>query len=114
MGIAAMVVGIIALVASFVPLCGAIVAIPAASIGLILGIVEVILKGKKNKPKGMGIAGIVLNILAVIIAIAWFILAEPTATDTTSPDSISTPPTTPATTPDSTTSDTSADTDDTE
>jgi len=109
MGIAALVLGIIALIASFVPLCGAIVAIPVASIGFILGIVEVTLKGKKNEPKGMGMAGIVLNILAVIIAIAWFMLAEPTTTDTTSPDSTTTPATVPDS--DSTASDTSADTD---
>jgi len=70
MGIAALVIGIIAAILAFVPLCGMIAFVPAV-VGLILGIVDVVLKGKKELPKGVGIAGIVLNTLAIVLIFVW-------------------------------------------
>ncbi len=68
MGIASLVLGIIAGIASFVPFCGVIAFIPAI-IGLILGIVYVVKQSKANEKKGIGIAGIILSALAIIITI---------------------------------------------
>ena len=68
MGIASMVIGILAAILAFIPFCGYIAFVPAV-IGLILGIVDVNKKKKLEKPKGQGIAGIVLN--AVAIGLIW-------------------------------------------
>ena len=68
MNIASLVLGIVSLLFSFVPYCNYFVIIPAV-IGLILGIIDVSQKSKLEMPKGMGIAGIVLNSLALIIIV---------------------------------------------
>ncbi len=64
MGVAAMVIGIISSLLAFIPMCGFFAFAPAA-LGLILGIIDVALKSKKKLPKGQGIAGIVLNVVAL-------------------------------------------------
>lgn len=70
MGIAALILGIISIIVGFVPFCGAIALLPAI-IGLILGIVEIVLKSKAQKPKGLGIAGTILSGLAIVVIIFW-------------------------------------------
>lgn len=60
MGVAALILGIISIIVGFIPLCGAIAYFPAI-IGLILGIVDIVLKTKKKEPRGMAIAGTVLT-----------------------------------------------------
>jgi len=70
MGIAAMVIGIISAILAFIPLCGYIAFVPAV-IGLILGIIDVKKKSKKNLPKGQGMAGIILNAIAIVIIFVW-------------------------------------------
>lgn len=70
MGIASMIIGIIAAVLGFIPLCNYFAAIPAG-VGFVLGIVDVVLKSKKGEPKGMGIAGIVLNAFAIALILIW-------------------------------------------
>ena len=74
MGIAALVLGILAVIIGLVPICGLPFGLPIALVGLVLGIVEVALKSKKNEPKGMGIAGIVLNAIAVAIILIWTVV----------------------------------------
>lgn len=71
MGIAALVLGIISLIVSFIPFCGIIAFFPAV-IGLILGIVDIVMKSKANQPKGMSIAGTVLSAIAIVFMIFWF------------------------------------------
>jgi len=66
MGIAAMVIGIISAILAFIPFCGYIAFVPAV-VGLILGIIDVSMKSKKNLPKGQGVAGIILNAIAIVI-----------------------------------------------
>lgn len=73
MGIASLVLGIISLIVSFIPCCGSLAIIPAI-IALILGIVEVVKKGKAGEPKGKGIAGIVLSAIAIVIIVVWFVI----------------------------------------
>ncbi len=70
MGIAALILGIISFILSFIPICGLVGLLPAI-IGLILGIVEVVKKSKAGEPKGLGIAGIILTSIALIFSIVW-------------------------------------------
>ncbi len=73
MGLAAMIIGIIAVVLGFIPFCGYFVLLPAI-VGLILGIVDVKKKSKAQEPKGKGMAGIVLNAVALIVILLWTLL----------------------------------------
>lgn len=74
MGIASLVIGIIAVLLGFIPFCGIIALIPAI-VGVVLGIVDWVKKSKQGQPKGMSIAGTILSIIAVVIIIAWYALA---------------------------------------
>jgi outer membrane biosynthesis protein TonB len=71
MGIASMVIGIVAVIIGFIPFCGAWAIIPACA-GLGLGIADVIVKSKRKQSKGMAITGLILNPIAMIIIIAWW------------------------------------------
>jgi len=73
MGIASMVIGIVAAVFGFIPFCGMFAFFPAV-VGFVLGIVDVVLKSKKQEPKGQGIAGIVLNAIAILIIFIWCVI----------------------------------------
>ena len=70
MGIASMVIGILAALLGFIPFCNYFALIPAV-VGLVLGIVDVVLKNKKQLPKGIGVAGIVLNSIAITLILVW-------------------------------------------
>jgi hypothetical protein len=70
MGIAAMIIGIVAVVLGFIPFCGYFALLPAI-IGLILGIIDVKKKSEAQQPKGKGMAGIVLNAVALIVILLW-------------------------------------------
>lgn len=70
MGIAAMIIGIVALLIGFIPLFGMVGLLPAV-VGLALGIVDVVLKGKKQLPRGMSVAGVVLNVVAIGVIVLW-------------------------------------------
>ncbi len=67
MGVASLILGILALVASFVP-CVGLIAIVPAGIGIILGIIDAISKSKKQESKGMPVTGIILSIISLIVA----------------------------------------------
>lgn len=70
MGIAALVLGIVSIIIAFIPLCGSIAFVPAI-IGVILGIIDIVLKSKKKEKMGVSIAGLILSILAIIIIVLW-------------------------------------------
>ena len=70
MGIAALVLGIISVIIGFIPFCGVIAFLPAI-VGVILGIIDIVLKKKKQEKIGISIAGLVLSILAIIIISFW-------------------------------------------
>lgn len=67
LGVAALVVGIVAIVLSLIPLLG-MVAFFLGPIAVILGLIGVFLK---NRKKGMAITGIILGVLAIVIAAIW-------------------------------------------
>ena len=73
MGVAALVLGIISLIIGFIPLCGAIALLPAI-IGVILGIVDIVVKSKKGEKKGISIAGLVLSAIATLVIIFWVMI----------------------------------------
>jgi hypothetical protein len=76
MGIAAMVIGIVAVSFAWVPICGSIALTPAI-VGLVLGIVEVALKSAQHAPKKIGAAGIVLNGVAIAFILFWWCIFIP-------------------------------------
>ena len=75
MGVAALVLGIVSLVISFFPLCGTWAVIPAI-VGLVLGIIDWVKKGKEEgAKKGKAIAGTICSAVAIIVIIAWWAIA---------------------------------------
>lgn len=74
MGVAALVLGIISVVVGFIPFCGTWAIIPAI-VGLVLGIVDCVKKSKEGNPKGKAIAGIVCSAVAIVVIIAYYLLA---------------------------------------
>jgi hypothetical protein len=72
MGIASMVIGIIAAAICWIPFCNYWAFIPAV-VGLVLGVVEMNKKKKAGEPRGMAISGVVLNIVAMVLIFVWTI-----------------------------------------
>lgn len=73
MGTASLVIGIIALILGFIPLCGIIALIPAI-VGLILGIVDLAKKSKSGEKKGIPLAGVILCAISIVIIIGYYII----------------------------------------
>lgn len=73
MGIASMVLGIVAIIGAWIPLCNYISFLPAL-VGLILGIVDAVKKKKSGGKKGMAIAGIIISAISIVFIIVWTIL----------------------------------------
>jgi len=73
MGVAALVLGIISVIISFIPFCGTWAIIPAI-VGLVLGIIDWIKKGKTGEAKGKAIAGTICSGVAIVIIVAWWLL----------------------------------------
>ena len=71
MGLAAMIIGIVAVILGIIPGCGLVFGLPPAIVGLILGIIDVKKKSKAKQPKGMGMAGVVLNAVAIVFILLW-------------------------------------------
>lgn len=67
MGIAGMVLGIIAAIFSFIPCLGMYAFIPGI-VGLVLSVVSIMQANKVGAPKGMAIAGIVCSLIGCAIA----------------------------------------------
>ncbi|MDP1802383.1 MAG: DUF4190 domain-containing protein [Bacteroidota bacterium] len=76
LGIAGMILGILAIIVSFVP-CFGWWAIVLAVVGVILSAISMSQAKKANAPKGMAIAGLICSILAIIIGSIWiFVIAK--------------------------------------
>lgn len=80
LGIASLVVGIVSAVIALIPGCGAIAFVPAI-VGLVLGVINVVLRGKANLPKGVGMAGIILNVAAIVFILAYLYVIIPWMAD---------------------------------
>lgn len=82
MGIASMIIGIIGVITSFIPCVGIFSLIPVI-VGAILGIVDTVVKGKRHIPRGMSIAGVVLNSIALVfIIVQFFVIGAAAAANT--------------------------------
>ena len=71
MGIASLVLGIISI--PLIPFCGIITYLPAI-VGLILGIVDIVLKKKRGEKRGIAIAGTILSAISTVLITVWIIL----------------------------------------
>ena len=71
MGIAGMILGIIAVVFGFIPVFGAFIAWPCLAVGLPLSAVGFYRNRKAGQGTGMSIAGLATNIVAFVIIILW-------------------------------------------
>ncbi len=70
LGIAGLIVGIIALLFSFIPCLGMYALLPAV-VGIILSAISMKQLGKTGQPKGLAIGGLICSLVAVLIAIYW-------------------------------------------
>lgn len=66
LGVAALVVGIVALVFSWVPFLN-VVALPPALVGFCLGVAGLVFGAVKKRSKGMSVAGIVLSVVSIAV-----------------------------------------------
>ena len=73
MGVASLVLGIVALVVAWIPCVGAY-ALVFSIVGLILGAVGIAVAKKKGQGKGLSIAGLVCNVIATAIAVIWCVV----------------------------------------
>ena len=73
MGVAALVLGIISVIISFIPFCGTWAIIPAI-VGLVLGIIDWVKKGKTGEAKGKAVAGTICSGVAIVIIIVWWLI----------------------------------------
>ena len=79
MGVASLVLGIIAVLVAWIPCVGNLAFLPAV-IGLVLGICDAVGKHKKGLPKGIAIAGSVCSGVALsIIVLYYFLIASAAA-----------------------------------
>lgn len=74
MGIAGMILGILAVVFAVIPIIGWIISIPCLLVGLPLSIIGFFQNRKRGRGYGMAIAGIVTNIVAIVVVILWIFL----------------------------------------
>ena len=73
MGIASLVIGIIAAIMGFIPCINWFALVPAI-VGVILGACGIGSAKKNNKPKGVAVAGLILNIAAVVLITIWSLI----------------------------------------
>lgn len=73
MGVASLVLGILALIIAWVP-CVGVYALGFSVLGLILGAVSMVKSKKTGKGKGLSIAGFVCNVVATALAVWWCIV----------------------------------------
>jgi hypothetical protein len=75
LGIGSLSVGAVGLVFAFIPFCGAVVALPACGVGLILGISALVVALTRDKTGlGFPIAGSAVNVLAILVALVWLLV----------------------------------------
>ena len=71
--IAALVTGIVGILASLVPFIGALFSLPLGLAAIVCGIVAL----RRGVQRGLGIAGLVMGVVAFLITIAWWALLIP-------------------------------------
>jgi hypothetical protein len=75
MGVAALVLGIVGLVFSFIPVIG-VIAWPMVILGVVFGAVGISKAGKApGTPKGTAIAGLTCSLVGLVICVLWLAAA---------------------------------------
>lgn len=74
MGIAGMILGILAMIFVWIPLVG-IIAIPMVAVGLPLSVAGLIIARRNDDGAGTAIAGMVTNVIAAAIILVWVIVS---------------------------------------
>ena len=69
MGVAGMILGIIGIVFAFIPLVGPFIAFPCIAVGMPLSIIGFVRNRRRGQGKGMAIAGMVCNAVALLLTI---------------------------------------------
>jgi hypothetical protein len=79
LGIAGLILGVIALLIAFIPCIGVLAVVPGA-IALILSVIGLTQANRGDGSKGLVVAALVLSALSVVVAIAWGIFFAGSAT----------------------------------
>jgi len=72
-GIVGIVLGVISLIVAFIP-CVGIVAFLPGGLAIIFSVISIVQASKGNGAKGLGIAALIVSILATLLAAAWLVL----------------------------------------
>ncbi len=73
LGVLSVVIGALSLLGSFIPFIG-MFAIVTAVISLVMGVIGIAIAKQANSGMGLPGTGTVLSVLAIVIAIAWFVI----------------------------------------
>lgn len=74
MAVSGMILGIIAVIFSFIPALGAFISIPCFGVGLPLSGIAFYQARKHEASLGFPIAGLATNIVALFVTVGWFVL----------------------------------------
>ena len=69
-GIIGVVLGVISLIVAFIPCVGVVAFLPAA-LAIIFSVISIVQATRGNGAKGLGIASLIISILATLIAALW-------------------------------------------
>jgi hypothetical protein len=73
MGIIGIVLGVISLIVAFIPCVGVVAFIPGI-LAIIFSIISIVQASRSEGSKGLGIASLIISILAVLLAAAWLMI----------------------------------------
>ncbi len=73
LGVLSVIGGILSLIVAFIP-CVGTMSIGTGVIGLVLGGIGLLVAGGSNHGKGFPIAGIIVNLLSIIVAVVWLVV----------------------------------------
>lgn len=79
LGIAGLILGIIALIIAFIPCIGVLAVVPGG-VALVLSIVGMTQANRGDGSKGLVVAALVISVLSVVVAIAWGVFFAGSAT----------------------------------
>lgn len=71
--VAALVTGVLGLLASFLPFIGALFSLPLGIAAIVLGVLAM----RRGVQRGFGVAGLVMGLVALLITVAWWALLIP-------------------------------------
>ncbi len=73
LGVLSVIGGILSLIVAFIP-CVGMMSIVTGVIGLVLGGIGLLVAGGSNHGKGFPIAGVIVNLLSILVAVIWLVI----------------------------------------